>query len=211
MILILYGKPGAGKGSQSKLLVKDYGFVHISTGDIIRDVINNKKEGYEELNKYVSNGLLVPDNLVAKLLVKHLENINSDKIILDGFPRNKNQYEILIKLLKNNNNKIVNVFVDADDEIIKKRIIGRRICPSCGHIINIYKDGDLKNCPVCGTLLIQRKDDTLEILNKRMEEYNNSTKPLVDFLKKNGNLIEIDGNKDDLKAIEKELINSIGI
>lgn len=211
MILILYGKPGVGKGSQAKLLEKDYGFKHVSTGDIIRDVIKNQKDGYEELNKYVSNGLLVPDEIVAKLLVKELNRVKNEKIILDGFPRNKNQYNILIKLLKDRSNDIKNIYLTSDDEIIKKRILGRRICPSCGYIINIYRDGKIKNCLKCGSEMIQRKDDTLEVLEKRMEEYRKFTKPLVDFLKKNGNLIEIDGNYDDMGLIEKNIIKALGL
>ena len=211
MILILYGKPGAGKGTQAKLLENDYGFIHISTGDIIREVIQNKEEGFDELNKYVSKGLLVPDEVVAKLLINKLNTIKVEKIILDGFPRNLNQYNILIELLKDKKDHIKNIYITSDDEIIKKRILGRRICPSCGNIFNIYKIGEIKECPVCGSTLIQRDDDTLEVLNKRMGEYLKSTKPLVDFLKKNGNLIEIDGNYDDLRLIEKNIVKKLGL
>ena len=117
MILILYGKPGAGKGTQAKLLENDYGFIHISTGDIIREVIQNKEEGFDILNKYVSKGLLVPDEVVAKLLINKLNTIKVEKIILDGFPRNLNQYNILIELFKDKKDHIKNIYITSEDEI----------------------------------------------------------------------------------------------
>jgi len=124
MILFIYGLPGSGKGTQSELIKKKYGFIHLSTGDIIRDIINNKRKGWEELNSYVASGQLVPDNLINDLFFNSLNENGIDKnFIIDGYPRTLNQLDLIAGKLKSLPDlKLMHLYIRCDEEKIIKRI-----------------------------------------------------------------------------------------
>ncbi|MCX8059325.1 MAG: nucleoside monophosphate kinase [Spirochaetes bacterium] len=208
--LCLYGMPGSGKGSQAKIISKKLNLLHISTGDIIRDIIKEKKKGYEKLEEFIISGKLVPDEIVTSILIDYINDffINKNGILFDGYPRNIKQFELLEKFINEKyNEKLINIFIKTDEEVVKKRVLGRRVCGICSKIFNIYNDGELKNCNECGGELIIRKDDSEEVFYKRMSEYNNFTKPLVEFLENKGNLLTVDGNFKTIDELSKDLID----
>lgn len=208
----LYGMPGSGKGSQAKIISEKLNLLHVSTGDIIRDIIKEKKRGYEKLEEFIVQGKLVPDEVVTSILKDYLkENFhNKNGVLFDGFPRTINQYKLLNEFIKNEyKEKLVNIFISTDEDIVKKRILGRRICNKCGRIYNIYTDGEIKFCKECGDELITRKDDSEDVFYKRMNEYYNFTKPLVEFLQNNSILISVDGNYKPIDELAKEITNYI--
>jgi len=210
MFVCLYGMPGSGKGSQAKILSEKFDLLHISTGDLIRDIIKEKKSGYEKLEEFVVNGKLIPDEIITEILKNYIsENYKNKKgILFDGYPRTINQYNLLYDYVKENFREILhNIYIKTDEEIVKKRILGRRICSECGKIYNIYNDGDVKKCSICREDLIIRKDDSEDIFYKRMKEFNNFTKPLLEFLEIKGNLFSVDGNYISIEELSKIIID----
>lgn len=198
MLLFIYGLPGSGKGTQSELIKKEFNFIHLSTGDLIRDIINNKRKGWEELNGYVANGQLVPDDIINELFFMSLNEKGIDKnYIIDGYPRNLNQLNLIIAKLKNLTGiKVMHLYIRCDEEKIIKRITSRRICENCGAIFNIELDKDIQNCKFCGAKLYQRVDDQYSVIKKRIDEYKIKTLPVINRLKEENLLIEIDGDRE---------------
>ncbi len=207
MILFMYGLPGSGKGTQSELLKEKYNFIHLSTGDIIRDIIANKKEGWEELNSYVSNGKLVPDNIINRIFIDTLKNKGlENNYIIDGYPRTINQLELIEKELKNLGSiETIHVYINCNEEKIIKRITSRRVCEKCGSIFNIELDKDIQNCKFCGGKLYLRSDDEYSVIKKRIEEYKNKTIPVINKLKDENILFNIDGDRD-IKVIFDDIV-----
>ena len=200
MKLIMLGAPGAGKGTQAKLIADKYQIPHISTGDIFRA---NIKEGTElgmKAKSYMDAGGLVPDELVIDLVVDRLSwDDAKNGYVLDGFPRTIPQAEALTKALAERGEKIdAAIDVDVPDENIIERMGGRRACVSCGatyHIVNIPPKEEGK-CDVCGADLILRDDDKPETVKHRLEVYHEQTQPLIDYYKAEGVLREVDGTVD---------------
>jgi len=207
MILFIYGLPGSGKGTQSELIKKKYGFIHLSTGDIIRDIINNKRKGWEEPNSYVASGQLVPDNLINDLFFNSLNENGIDKnFIIDGYPRTLNQLDLIAGKLKSLPDlKLMHLYIRCDEEKIIKRITSRRICENCGAIFNIELDKEIQNCKFCGAKLYQRVDDQYSVIKKRIDEYKIKTLPVIERLKEEGSLIEVDGDRE-VDSIFKDII-----
>lgn len=212
MILILLGPPGAGKGSQAKRIIQDFGVAYISTGDIFRKNIKEETELGLKVKEIISNGELVSDELTNNLVI---DKISSEEFkngfMLDGWPRNINQAEALDKWLKDTNNDLTEViYIDADTEVLIKRISGRRVCKNCGstyHVTNFppKKEGI---CDVCGSELIQRSDDNEETARQRIEVYEQQTSPLIDYYTEKEKLHRYDGNleiDDVYKEIKKSL------
>ena len=197
MKLILLGAPGAGKGTQAKMIAEKCGIPHISTGDIFRANIKNGTELGAKAKEYMDKGLLVPDELVCDLVVDRIQQADCEKgYILDGFPRTIAQAEAL-KVLTKDIAREVNVVINlaCDPSVLIGRISGRRVCKKCGNSYHIETKKPLVEgvCDACGEPLIQRPDDTEEALKVRLDAYENQTKPLIEFYKNEGLLKEVDG------------------
>ena len=200
MKLIMLGAPGAGKGTQAKLIADKYQIPHISTGDIFRA---NIKEGTElgmKAKSYMDAGGLVSDELVIDLVVDRLTWEDAKNgYVLDGFPRTIPQAEALTKALAEKGEKIdAAIDIDVPDENIINRMGGRRACVACGatyHIVNIPPKVEGK-CDKCGADLILRDDDKPETVKNRLEVYHEQTQPLIDYYKAEGVLKEVDGTVD---------------
>ena len=200
MKIIMLGAPGAGKGTQAKMLAEKYGIPHISTGDIFRANIKNGTELGAKAKEYMDKGLLVPDELVVDLIMDRFKADDcKNGYILDGFPRTIPQAECLTKALNERNEKMdYAVNVDVPDENIISRMSGRRACLNCGatyHIVNIptKKPGI---CDRCGEPVVLRDDDKPETVEKRLHVYHDQTQPLIDYYTKAGILKSVDGTVD---------------
>ena len=200
MKIIMLGAPGAGKGTQAKMLADKYEIPHNSTGDIFRANIKNETELGKKAKEYMDKGLLVPDELTCNLVVDRIQQEDCKKgYILDGFPRTIPQAEALDKALTELNDKIdYAINVEVPDENIVGRMSGRRACVGCGatyHIVyNPTKEEGI--CDRCGKELILRDDDKPETVQKRLNVYHEQTQPLIDFYKNKGVLKEVDGTVD---------------
>ncbi len=214
MKIIMLGAPGAGKGTQAKMLSEKYDIPHISTGDIFRANIKNQTELGRKAKGYMDAGQLVPDELVVDLVVDRIKQQDCFKgFILDGFPRTIPQAEALDYALNNQNEKIdFAVNVDVPDEAIIDRMSGRRACVGCGATYHIKFNPTRKPdvCDVCGEKLILREDDKAETVKKRLEVYHEQTQPLIEYYQKKGALLTVDGTQDInvvfdtiIKALEK--------
>ena len=204
MKIIMLGAPGAGKGTQAKMLADKYMIPHISTGDIFRAHIKNGTELGQKAKTYMDQGLLVPDELVCDLVVDRVQQEDCAKgYILDGFPRTIPQAEALDAALANIGSKIdYAVNVEVPDENIVNRMSGRRACVACGATYHIVHSPTKEEgiCDRCGKELIVREDDKPETVTKRLNVYHEQTQPLIDYYTKQGALKEVDGtmNMDDV-------------
>ena len=199
MRIVLLGAPGAGKGTQCKSLVSRYGLLHLSSGDILRQERSEGTELGRKAQSYMDSGALVPDEIIIEMMAKAIDKAPAAGFILDGFPRTVNQAVALDKALDAGERKIDAVLnLEVDDDVIERRMTGRRSCPQCGavyHIENIKP----KTAGVCdhdGAQLIQRPDDNLEIVAKRLETYHQQTKPLVDYYKRQGIVHDFNANDE---------------
>ena len=197
MKIIMLGAPGAGKGTQAKMIAEKYGLPHISTGDIFRANIKNGTELGKEAKEYMDKGLLVPDELTVRLLLDRVAQDDcKNGYVLDGFPRTIPQAEVLDEKLSELGEKVdYAINVDVPDENIVNRMSGRRACLSCGatyHIVSIppKKEGI---CDVCGSELVLRDDDKPETVQNRLKVYHEQTQPLINFYEKKGVLRSVDG------------------
>jgi adenylate kinase len=204
MNIVALGQPGVGKGTYIDILVEKYKIPHISTGNMFREEIKKNTEFGRKVSSFVNNGELVSDELTISMLKKRLsEKDCKNGFFLDGFPRTIPQAETLEKIVKID--KVLN-FV-ASEEIIIDRLSGRRTCRKCGatyHIRNVPPKVE-GICDKCGGELYQRKDDTLEVIKMRNKEYLKKTKPLIDFYKKRGLLVNIDASPP-IEEAEKKVI-----
>lgn len=197
MKIIMLGAPGAGKGTQAKMIASKYEVPHISTGDIFRANIKNGTELGMEAKKYMDQGLLVPDELTVRILLDRVAQADcANGYVLDGFPRTIPQAEVLDKALTNLGDKIdYAVNVDVPDENIIRRMSGRRACLSCGatyHIEHIPPKTE-GICDTCGSALVLRDDDKAETVKNRLDVYHKQTQPLIDFYTEKGVLKSVDG------------------
>lgn len=197
MKIIMLGAPGAGKGTQAKMIADKYGVPHISTGDIFRANIKNGTELGMEAKKYMDQGLLVPDELTVRILLDRVAQDDcKNGYVLDGFPRSIPQAEVLdSELTKLGDHIDYAINVDVPDENIVKRMSGRRACLTCGATYHIEHVPPKKEgiCDVCGSELVLRDDDKPETVKNRLNVYHEQTQPLIDFYTEKGVLKTVDG------------------
>lgn len=199
MRIVLLGAPGSGKGTQCKNIVEQYGLLHLSSGDILRKERAEKTELGKEAQSYMDSGALVPDGIIIKMMTKAIEKAPQEGFVLDGFPRTVNQAKELDKSMADAGKEIDFVVnLEVDDKIIEGRITGRRSCPKCGAVYHI-ENMKPKNDNVCdndGTELVQRPDDTPEVVQNRLKNYHQQTEPLVDYYKNNGTVYDLRADRD---------------
>ena len=198
MNVIIFGPPGAGKGTQAQNLVKKFNLYQLSTGDLLRSEIKKKTEIGKKIEQIITQGDFVKDDIVNELLKKFITNYNyRNKIIFDGYPRNINQAENL-EVMLNSDNQSINfiLFLKVTRETVEKRILGRIICEKCNKTMNEYfnkEEIDKHECEK--NYLKKRKDDNQETIITRYDEYMKKTKPVLDFYSSRSYFHEIDGNQ----------------
>ena len=213
MKIIMLGAPGAGKGTQAKMIAEKYQIPHVSTGDIFRANIKNGTELGMEAKKYMDQGLLVPDELTVKILLDRVAQEDcKNGYVLDGFPRTIPQAEVLDQALSELGEKIdYAVNVDVPDENIVKRMSGRRACLSCGATYHIEHIPPKQEgiCDHCGKSLVLRDDDKPETVLNRLKVYHDQTQPLIDFYTAKGVLRTVDGTAD-MKDVFEAIVEILG-
>ena len=206
MKIIMLGAPGAGKGTQAKMIAEKCGIPHISTGDIFRANIKNGTELGAKAKEYMDKGLLVPDELVCDLVVDRIQQADCEKgYILDGFPRTIPQAEALENALNAIEHKLdYAIDIDVPDENIINRMSGRRACVGCGATYHVlFNPTKVEGkCDVCGESLILRDDDKPETVKKRLDVYHTQTQPLIDFYTERKVLVEVDGTQSMDKVFD---------
>ena len=196
MNIILFGPPGAGKGTQAQHIVRKYNYFQLSTGDLLRKETKKKTSLGIKIEKLISKGNFVADEIVDQLLKETLDNLKfRDRIIFDGYPRTINQAKNLEKILTTFKQNIdLIIYLSVSREIIEKRIIGRITCDKCNLTLNeFFNQQEIKLHPCGQEHFIKRKDDNLNIVMSRFDLYQKTTKPVLDFFSKNSNFYEIDG------------------
>lgn len=193
MNIVLLGAPGAGKGTQAQKLVAEYGVAHISTGDLLRNAVKAGTDLGKQAKQYMDAGQLVPDSLVVDLVKERLGEDDAKKgFILDGFPRNTAQAEVLDSELSNLGISLdAALLVDVPFSVIIDRLSSRRTCRDCGYTAPAGVDV----CPNCGGEMYQRDDDKPETIKHRLDTYQTQTEPLIDYYKGHGILVSVDGNR----------------
>jgi adenylate kinase len=199
-IIVLMGAPGAGKGTQARLLQERLGLPQISTGDMFRALMKTETPLAEELRPLLTQGKLVPDELTMRVVRERTAQPDCRTgYILDGFPRTPAQAEMLEGLAAEQGHALLAVMVDVPYDILEKRMTGRRSCPICGEIYNVYFKPPAHD-EVCDlhpeTQLIRRADDNAETAKDRIATFERDTRPLIDFYEKSGRLSRVDGARD---------------
>lgn len=205
-IIVMIGPPGAGKGTQARLLSEKYGYPQISTGDILREMAQASTPLGQEIKATLASGKLVSDEILAEVILERTSRPDCQNgYILDGYPRTINQAHLLENLAEKQSKNVFLVRVMVHEEVLFKRLTGRRTCPKCGEIYNVYfrpprQDGI---CDQDGEQLKQRSDDNPDAVNSRFEEYKTSTAPLIDYYRQSGRLIEVNGEDQVSELFEK--------
>jgi adenylate kinase len=209
MRIVLLGAPGAGKGTQCKYIVDKYGLLHLSSGDILRRHRANGTDLGKKAQKFMDSGALVPDNVIIDMMIDEISKSPAGGYVLDGFPRTVKQAAGLDKALSGRDGKIDAVLnLSVTEDVVVRRITGRRICPKCAavyHIENLKPRVD-GVCDKDGSALVQRPDDTAEVVVTRLKNYNEQTAPLVDYYKCKNTVYTIDANRE--AEVVKELVFS---
>ena len=211
MRAVLLGCPGAGKGTQSKLLCDRFGMAHIATGDLFRAEIEKKSPLGLKVQDYVQKGMLVPDGVVIELVASKLDS-SSQGWLLDGFPRTLEQAQALDKWLEQNGQKIdAVVLLSMKEEAVISRLTSRRTCGGCGAVFNINTRPPREEgkCDSCGGALTQRNDDTEATVRKRLMVFNDLTAPLISYYRHAHDYFEVDGARAP-ESVTKELEGILG-
>jgi adenylate kinase len=210
MNIVFLGPPGAGKGTQAKILIERYGIPQVSTGDMLREHRAKGTELGKKAQEYMDKGQLVPDEIILGMVKERLSQPDCQKgFILDGFPRTVAQAEALDKLLSEMGKKLdFALALIVPDDLLVERLTGRRTCKNCGMMYHIkYKPPKVEGkCDVCGGELYQRPDDNEETVRNRLKVYHEQTAPLIEYYKNKGILREIDGSKS-IEEITQQLIS----
>jgi adenylate kinase len=208
-IIVIIGAPGAGKGTQSRLLSERYGDPQISTGDILREMGRDDTPLGRKVKETMATGRLVSDEILVEVIRNRTAQADCDNgYILDGYPRTLTQAHQLEELAAKQGKQIRLARIVVPEDVLFKRLTGRRACPICGEIYNIYfrppKVAGI--CDMDGATLTERSDDNPESVSKRFEEYQRSTAPLIDYYRQSGRLIEIDGELPVNEVFDKLLM-----
>jgi adenylate kinase len=194
--IILFGPPGAGKGTQAQFIVKKHNYFQLSTGNLLREEVKLNTKLGKEIEQLISNGEFASDEIVNKLLKQSIKSLKfRDRIIFDGYPRNVEQAKNLETILEEFDQTVGHIiFLNVSKDIIEKRIMGRMTCDKCNMTLNEFFNKEQIELHPCGKeFLKKRKDDNFDIVVSRYQTYMKTTKPVLDFYSKNGNFTEIDG------------------
>lgn len=214
MDVILLGAPGAGKGTQAQFLEHHTGLVHVASGDLFRVSLRRGTELGMLAKSYMDRGELVPDEVVIRMIIERISQQDcAAGVIFDGFPRTSDQARALDSELVEHDRKINYVlYLRVPDDVLLRRIAGRQTCKTCGYIYNIYyfpsKRADV--CDHCGGKLYQRNDDTIETARHRLQVYFAQTMPLIEYYREQGNLIEIDGQRE-ISLVTEVMTTALGL
>ena len=213
MNIIIFGAPGAGKGTQSQFIAKKYNLYQISTGDLLRNEIKNNTEIGKEIEHIVSKGDFATDEIVNRLLKKVVTNLDyRNRIIFDGYPRNINQADSL-EIMLNSDNQSINfiLYLKVPKDVIEQRILARIICDKCNKTFNEFIDiNEIENHKCGKRYLKKRKDDKIETLITRYDEYMTKTKPVLEFYSSKSYFYEIDGS-EKIDVISSKITNIINV
>ncbi len=213
MIVVLTGAPGAGKGTQADLISEKLGFKKISTGDALRRQIQIGSEIGKKAQGFMSEGRLVPDDVLLGILKSELDSAGSQPVLLDGYPRNLAQAQALQEIVGQGRIKAA-IHLDVDYSLLTNRITGRRTCPSCGasfHVVNSRPRVE-GVCDKCGGNLVQRPDDEEQKVTTRLQVYENDTRPILDFYRGHGLYHRVDGNGPTSQVFQdlSKLLHNLG-
>lgn len=212
LAVLLFGPPGAGKGTQARIVSAELKIPTISTGDMFREALRNQTELGKKAQAYMESGGLVPDDIVSELVKSRISREDcAGGFILDGYPRTISQAEYLQKLFDEEGLESLTIGIEVGDAVLMERLAGRWTCPKCGKMFN-EKSGPSKagdNCDECGTRLIQRKDDTAGVIAERIVVYHKTTKPLIEFYRRRKSYAEMDGQKgvDEISGAIIRIVN----
>lgn len=212
--IILLAPPAAGKGTQSSMIIEKYGLTHISTGDLLREKIKENSSLANEIKEYMEKGNLVPNKIILELISERMEMSDcANGCILDGFPRNYDQAVSLDELLLKHNMKINAVInLDVREDILRKRIVGRLLCPNCNAIYNDQIENmnskEKGVCDICHSVLIKRDDDNIDTFNNRYNTYIKETRPLIDYYERK-NILYTVNSENSANNVFKSIENII--
>jgi adenylate kinase len=198
LAIIMLGPPGAGKGTQARMMSEQLKFPHISTGDMLREALKNQTELGKKAQAFMESGGLVPDELVDAIVAERLAREDCRKgVILDGYPRTIPQAQALQALFDRDGTRILTLGVEVGDSVLLERLSSRWTCPKCGKMFNAGLDPSKARgqCDECGTGLVQRKDDTKEVIAERLQVYHKTTRPLIQHYKDRGSYVGVDGDR----------------
>ncbi|MFQ5536439.1 MAG: adenylate kinase [Gemmatimonadota bacterium] len=215
MVVVLLGPPGVGKGTQAIRLADRFGWEHISTGDLLRAARRDGTELGRKAQSFMDAGELVPDSLILDLVREHLRGVAPQAgILFDGFPRTTPQAEGLEKVLAENGRRVDRVVLfQAPEEVLVKRLSGRRSCPECGAVYNIYFNPPRRDevCDRCGTPLVQRPDDEADTVRRRLQVYEELTAPLIEWYREHGtDLVTLEADRP-VDEVQEDFRRAVGL
>jgi adenylate kinase len=214
MDIILLGAPGAGKGTQAHVLEEHTDLVHVASGDLFRAALRQGTELGMLAKSYMDRGELVPDEVVIRMIIERISQPDCSRgVIFDGFPRTRDQAWALEQELKQHDRKIDCVlYLRVPEDVLLRRIAGRQTCKTCGSTYNVYyfpsKRPDV--CDDCGGKLYQRSDDMMETARHRLEVYFAQTMPLIEYYRDQGNLAEVDGQRE-ISLVTEAMLNALDV